>query len=101
MLHTKTAIVTHVGAHPIEVETLKLEPPHKNEVLVRMQAAGVCRSDWHVVNGSTKHPLPAAIGHEGSGVVEAIGVGVVNVKVGDHIALSWAPYCGSCFHCVR
>ncbi|KAH3743151.1 Zn-dependent alcohol dehydrogenase [Pelomyxa schiedti] len=97
---TKCAVVSTVRG-PIQVERLRLQPPRAREVLVRMQAAGVCHSDWHLVTGSTKHPLPAALGHEGAGIVESVGEGVTSVKVGDAIALSWAPYCGSCFHCIR
>src|SRR5206468_4977866 len=48
-----------------------------------------------------KHPLPAVAGHEGAGVVEAVGAGVDDLAIGDHVALNWAPSCGRCFYCVR
>jgi Zn-dependent alcohol dehydrogenase len=53
------------------------------------------------MNGATKHPLPAVLGHEGAGVVEAVGADVTRVRVGDHVVLNWAPDCGHCFYCLR
>jgi NDMA-dependent alcohol dehydrogenase len=86
---------------PFQVGDLDLEPPRAGEVLVRVAAAGVCHSDWHLVTGATPHPLPVVPGHEGAGVVEAVGAGVRRVRPGDHVALSWAPGCGACFYCLR
>jgi Zn-dependent alcohol dehydrogenase len=68
---------------------------------VRIAASGVCHSDWHLVTGDTKHPMPCVAGHEGAGVVEFVGSGVTDVSVGDHVVLNWAPSCGSCFYCTR
>lgn len=84
---------------PFRIETLDLEPPRAGEVLVKVAAAGVCHSDWHLMTGATKHAVPVVPGHEGAGVVEAVGVGVTRVKSGDHVALNWAPSCGACFYC--
>src|SRR5207247_167151 len=64
-------------------------------------ACGVCHSDWHLVTGATKHPMPVIAGHEGAGVVQAVGQGVTDVNVGDHVVLGWAPACGRCFYCLR
>lgn len=86
---------------PIEVTTLDLEGPKAGEVLVRIAAAGVCHSDWHLVTGDTRHPLPVVLGHEGAGVVVEIGEGVEGLKVGEHVALNWAPSCGGCFYCLH
>ena len=86
---------------PFRIETLDLAEPRAGEVLVRIAAVGVCHSDWHLVTGSTKHPLPVVPGHEGAGIVEAVGAGVSDVKAGDHVVLNWAPSCGSCFYCLR
>ena len=86
---------------PLVVEELELEEPRAGEVLVRVAASGVCHSDWHVVTGDTKHPMPCVLGHEGAGVVEARGDGVTDVNVGDHVVLNWAPSCGRCFYCLR
>ncbi|MCC7450102.1 MAG: Zn-dependent alcohol dehydrogenase [Anaerolineae bacterium] len=86
---------------PLTVEQLTLDDPAAGEVLVKIVASGVCHSDYHVMNGATKHPLPAVLGHEGAGIVEAVGAGVTRVKGGDHITLNWAPDCGHCFYCLR
>jgi NDMA-dependent alcohol dehydrogenase len=95
------AAVFHEPHHPFEIETLDLEPPRAGEVLVKIAAAGVCHSDWHLMTGATKHPTPVVPGHEGAGIVEAVGDGVARVKPGDHVALSWAPNCGECFYCLN
>ena len=84
---------------PFQIETVDLAPPQTGEVLVKMAAAGVCHSDWHLMTGATKHPLPVVPGHEGAGVVVEVGEGVTRVKPGDHVALNWAPNCDNCFYC--
>jgi Zn-dependent alcohol dehydrogenase len=94
----RAAVVKKTG-QPFEIETLDLAPPREKEVLVRIRAAGICHSDWNIRTGETEHPLPAAAGHEGAGIVESIGEGVTSLRAGDHVALSWAPGCGSCFYC--
>jgi len=95
------AAVFYESNVPFQIETLDLEPPRAGEVLVKVAAAGVCHSDWHLMTGATKHPTPVVPGHEGSGVVEAVGEGVTRVKSGDHVALNWAPSCGACFYCLH
>lgn len=95
------AAVLHAPGQPFSVETLDLAPPRAGEVLVKIAAAGVCHSDWHLVTGATRHAMPMVAGHEGAGVVEAIGPGVTGVKPGDHVALNWAPSCGRCFYCLQ
>lgn len=96
----KAAILTAPN-EPFRIEQLELAEPQAGEVLVKIVAVGVCHSDWHLATGATKHPLPVVPGHEGAGVVEAVGAGVDDVKVGDHVVLNWAPGCGRCFYCVR
>jgi S-(hydroxymethyl)glutathione dehydrogenase/alcohol dehydrogenase len=93
------AAVLYRFGEPLVIEELTLDPPRGGEVLVRMAASGVCRSDWHAVRGVHPHPLPVVLGHEGSAVVEEIGDGVEGLEPGDHVALSWLPYCGSCRMC--
>ena len=97
-MQTRAAVLHAVGG-PIHIETLDLEAPRAGEVLVKVHAAGVCHSDWHIVSGATQHPLPVALGHEGAGVVHALGAGVTELRVGEHVALNWAPNCGRCFYC--
>jgi Zn-dependent alcohol dehydrogenase len=86
---------------PFQIETLDLAKPRSGEVLVRVGAVGVCHSDWHVMTGATPHPVPCVVGHEGAGTVETVGAGVNRVRVGDHVALNWAPNCGTCFYCMN
>lgn len=95
------AAVLHEVGDPFRIEELELEAPRRGEVLVRVTAAGVCHSDWHLVTGATRHPLPVVPGHEGAGVVAAVGEGVTTVAPGDHVILNWAPSCGSCFYCLN
>ena len=70
-------------------------------MLVRLHASGVCHSDQNAFDGTAETRCPAVLGHEGAGVVEAVGVGVTRVAPGDHVALSWAPSCGACEECLR
>lgn len=95
------AAVLEGANEPFRVQTLELDAPRAGEVLVKLSAVGVCHSDWHLVTGATKHPMPVVAGHEGAGVVEAIGPGVTHIAVGDHVILNWAPACGTCFYCQR
>lgn len=81
-----------------DVEVRDLRP---NEVRVRIHAAGLCHSDVSVVNGTIPFPTPAVMGHEGAGVVEAIGDAVRKVAVGDHVVLTTLGNCGSCDACDR
>ena len=96
----RAALIT-APQQPIQIETLDLDPPRAGEVLVQIKACGVCHSDYHLVTGATKHPLPVVPGHEGAGVVEAVGDGVTHIKPGDHVILNWAPSCGHCFYCLH
>lgn len=83
------------------VTNVDLDPPKVGEVLVKMKATGICHSDLSIANGTIPSPLPVVLGHEGSGIVEQVGEGVTNVEVGDHVAISFIPSCGECFHCIR
>ena len=87
-----------VGA-PLSVEEVELAEPQAGEVRVRIAAAGVCRSDLHVMDGIWKYDLPMVLGHEGAGVVEAVGPGVLAPQVGDAVALAWVTACGRCRAC--
>ncbi len=99
-MRVKAAILWEPGV-PFSVETVDLGSPRAGEVLVKVAATGVCHSDWHLMTGATEHALPLVPGHEGAGVVEAIGEGVARVQPGDHVALNWAPNCGTCFYCLH
>ena len=95
------AAVLHEVETPFVIEDVTLQGPGPGEVHVDLAASGVCHSDWHVVTGHFKRPLPIVLGHEGAGVVQAVGEGVTRTKPGDHVILSWAPDCGVCFYCLN
>jgi len=92
------AILWQQGA-PLSIEAAELDEPEAGEVLVEIKAAGVCHSDFHPARGDWPMATPVILGHEGAGVVRAIGVGVVHVRPGDHVVLCWAPACGVCPPC--
>jgi S-(hydroxymethyl)glutathione dehydrogenase/alcohol dehydrogenase len=98
MVNMKAAVLYN-GQTEVRVENVQLLDPKPHEVLVRLMATGICHSDIMVVLGTMPVPMPVVLGHEGAGIVEAIGDGVTHVKVGDHVVLSWAPTCGECFYC--
>ncbi|MFE1550169.1 Zn-dependent alcohol dehydrogenase [Streptomyces sp. NPDC058718] len=83
------------------VDDLEVRAPGPGEVLVGIAAAGLCHSDLSVVDGTIPFPPPVVLGHEGAGVVEAVGPGVTHVVPGDHVALSTLANCGACADCDR
>jgi S-(hydroxymethyl)glutathione dehydrogenase / alcohol dehydrogenase len=93
------AVVLREPGRPVDVETLELAEPREGEVRVRILASGVCHSDLHVRDGEWPRPTPVAMGHEGAGVIEAIGPGVTDRHVGQPVVLSWLVPCGSCRAC--
>ena len=97
-MKTHTAVLYKPG-EPIRVEEVELDPPKAHEVQVKIVAAGVCHSDYHIVTGDLPGYIPMALGHEGAGIVEEVGPGVTNCKPGDHVVLSFIPSCGQCFYC--
>jgi len=84
----------------VVTETLLLDGPGPGEVLVRVEAVGLCHSDLSVINGARPRPLPMVLGHEGAGVVESVGDGVEDVRVGDQVVFSFVPSCGNCVLCL-
>src|SRR5215475_6656476 len=82
---------------PLTIETVEIDEPWGREVLVRTAATGVCHSDLHVVDGQGRFPLdrPIVLGHEGAGVVEAVGADVTSVKPGDHVVACLSGFCGN------
>jgi S-(hydroxymethyl)glutathione dehydrogenase / alcohol dehydrogenase len=84
----------------LKVEEVELEAPHEHEVLVRIHAAGVCHSDLHTYKGELRATPPIVLGHEGAGVVAALGPGVTKVKVGDRVMINWLPSCLECPSCL-
>jgi alcohol dehydrogenase (nicotinoprotein) len=95
---TYAAVATVVGG-AWEVAELDLDPPKTGEVLLRVAASGICRSDVHFINGEAGCRFPFVGGHEGAGVVEDVGPGVSSLRPGDHVVCSFLPSCGRCRYC--
>ena len=94
------AAVLHAIGQPLAVEDVLLDPPRTGEVLVRVAAAGVCHSDLHLADGHMGDDrAPSVLGHEGAGIVEAVGEGVEHVQPGARVAFSFVPSCGECASC--
>jgi S-(hydroxymethyl)glutathione dehydrogenase/alcohol dehydrogenase len=87
---------------PLTIETVDIDTPTRREVLVRTVATGVCHSDLHVVDGIGRFPTdrPIVLGHEGAGIVEAVGEDVTSVRVGDHVVACLSGFCGTCPQCL-
>ncbi len=95
----KAAVLREVNK-PLSIENISHGKPGPREVLVRTVAAGVCHSDLHFQNGAYPYPLPAVLGHESAGVVEAVGADVRYVKKGDHVITCLSAFCGHCEQCL-
>jgi S-(hydroxymethyl)glutathione dehydrogenase/alcohol dehydrogenase len=96
----RAAVLTKQGGR-LEVMDISLGDPGPGQVKVRVAAAGVCHSDLSLANGTLMQEVPAVLGHEGAGVVLAVGDGVDRVAVGDHVVLNWAPACRECWFCLQ
>jgi S-(hydroxymethyl)glutathione dehydrogenase / alcohol dehydrogenase len=81
------------------VEPIEIDEPHAGEVLIRMEAAGLCHSDYHYIAGDAFSDHPILGGHEGAGIVEQVGPGVSSVAPGDHVITAFIPSCGHCRWC--
>jgi alcohol dehydrogenase len=88
-------------SRPLSIEEVELAPPGPGEVLVKIAAAGLCHSDLSVINGHRPRPMPMALGHEASGIVEELGEGVTDLQRGDHVVLVFVPSCGHCEPCAE
>jgi S-(hydroxymethyl)glutathione dehydrogenase / alcohol dehydrogenase len=96
----QAAVLNQIN-RPLTIETLEMAPLAPGDVLVRIRASGLCHTDLEVIQGSLAYPLPIVLGHEGAGIVEAVGSAVTQVRPGDHVICSWNPHCGHCFYCER
>jgi len=101
VLNAMGAQTPYAKSKPLAIEEVELRPPGPGEILVRMGAAGLCHSDLSVINGDRPRPTPMALGHEAAGVVEDVGVGVDDLKKGDHVVLVFVPSCGHCNPCAE
>ena len=99
MLRTTGAKPPYAVSRPLDIVEVDLDGPGRGEVLVRVAAAGLCHSDLSVIDGSRPRPIPMVLGHEAAGVVAAIGEGVGDLAVGDHVVMVFVPSCGHCLPC--
>jgi S-(hydroxymethyl)glutathione dehydrogenase/alcohol dehydrogenase len=98
-MRIRAAVLEEFGA-PLAVQEIDLADPGPGEVLVRLQACGVCHTDLYTASGADPSGYaPAVLGHEGAGVVEAVGDGVTSVVPGDHVVTLFSPQCRECEHC--
>src|SRR6476661_637036 len=95
----RAAVLEEFGK-PLVVQDVELAGPKSGEVLVRVEACGVCHTDLYTASGADPTGYaPCVLGHEGAGVVEKVGAGVTLVRPGDHVVTLFAPECGECIHC--
>ena len=107
-MKTTAAVLSAMGAprpyadsRPLRLATVALQPPGPGEVLIAVRAAGLCHSDLSVINGDRPRPMPMALGHEAAGVVQALGPGIDDLSVGDHVVTVFMPSCGACAPCAE
>ncbi len=99
-MKTKGALLWQVN-DPFRIDEIDLGDPVENEVQIRVHAAGMCHSDYHLTTGATPIGLPALGGHEGAGVITKVGKGVTGLEEGDHVILAFIPACGECPPCLK
>jgi S-(hydroxymethyl)glutathione dehydrogenase / alcohol dehydrogenase len=95
------AAVLEAAGEPLRVRDIDVAEPGPGQVRVRVHHCGVCHSDLSLVDGTFPSPVPIVLGHEAAGVVDAVGGGVADLRVGDQVVLTPCPPCGSCYWCVR
>ena len=107
-MKTRAAVLERMGvdrpyatSRPLVIRTVTLDPPGHGEVLIKVAAAGLCHSDLSVINGDRPRPMPMALGHEASGIVEEVGSGVDDLRRGDHVVVVFVPSCGHCAPCAE
>lgn len=107
-MRIRSAVLRQAGAvrpygdsRPLRWEQLELAEPGPDEVRVRVRAAGLCHSDLSTIDGSRRRPTPMAIGHEAAGEIVAVGPGVTDRRIGEHVVLTFVPTCGSCEFCAE
>lgn len=101
VLRQRGAARPYAESRPLGIEQVTLDDPGPGEVRVAIKAAGLCHSDLSVINGDRPRPLPMALGHEAAGVVEALGPGVDDLEIGDHVVMVFMPSCGHCNPCAE
>lgn len=99
MPRTSQAVIARSVNAPVEVVTITVPDPGPGEVVVKVQACGVCHTDLHYKLGGIGDDFPYLLGHEAAGVVEEVGEGVTEVAPGDYVVLNWRAVCGQCRAC--
>ncbi|MDN6640282.1 MAG: zinc-dependent alcohol dehydrogenase family protein [Tetragenococcus sp.] len=89
----------YAESKPLKIETLELDEPEHEEVLIKIKAVGLCHSDLSVINGSRPRPMPMALGHEATGEIIKVGTNVTDFQKGDHVVCTFIPSCGKCIPC--
>ncbi|WP_284338123.1 zinc-dependent alcohol dehydrogenase family protein [Comamonas sp. NoAH] len=107
-MKTRAAVLRQAGAsmpfaqsRPLDVVEVDLQAPQRDEVLIKVMAAGICHSDLSIINGDRPRATPIVLGHEAAGIVEQVGEGVMDLEVGDHVVLLFVPSCGHCLPCAE
>ena len=101
MPHDVRGVVAKTKGEPVSVETIHIPDPGPGEVVIDVQACGVCHTDLHYREGAINDEFPFLLGHEASGIVSQIGAGVTNLTEGDFVVLNWRAVCGECRSCLR
>ncbi|MDJ1370610.1 S-(hydroxymethyl)mycothiol dehydrogenase [Gulosibacter molinativorax] len=94
-------VISRAKDAPVELVNINVPDAGPGEAVVRIQACGVCHTDYHYVSGGIGNDYPYLLGHEAAGIVEQVGEGVTNVEVGDYVVLNWRAVCGDCRACDR
>ncbi|WP_293808373.1 zinc-dependent alcohol dehydrogenase family protein [uncultured Bosea sp.] len=101
VLNASPVVAPYAQSRPLRIEELDLAPPGRDEVLVRVRAAGLCHSDLSVIDGNRPRPVPMVLGHEAAGEVVETGEGVDDLKPGDRVVMVFVPSCGHCAPCAE
>ena len=98
----RAAVLRNTGDEKLEiVDNVEANPPGPTDVTIKIEATGVCHSDLHAMNGDLPQGAPFVPGHEGAGIISAVGSAVTDLRVGDHVIVAWSPPCGKCNQCVE
>lgn len=101
MTQTVQGVIARAKGEPVELTNVVIPSPGDNDVIVKIQACGVCHTDLAYRDGGISDDYPFLLGHEAAGVVEEIGKDVTHVKVGDYVVLNWRAVCGECRACKK
>ena len=101
MAHQVNGVVAEAKGAPVKLVPILVPDPGPGEALVRVKACGVCHTDLHYREGAINDDFPFLLGHEASGIIEAVGDGVANVAAGDFVIIAWRAPCGACRSCLR